>query len=246
MLDYNNINYAETPGHILGEALSLAHENGSPVDLLKTGGVGQLEKNIGDAVSGLSQGVSGWGVNKIIDGLSSAAKGLGEEGAIGSLEQIAGLADNPFMTVMLKGPKFKHHRFQWRLAPKSQEESTTIKNITDTFKKMAYPELLTLGAGGFFKYPHIVWPKFQPDAVIDKTYKFKPCVLTDVNVNYTPNDRPGFYTSSAPLEILFEIALTEIELWRGGDGDSGSGNSFPTINGDFSNVISPPLNLGNI
>lgn len=253
MKDMNSINYSTQPGHILAEAIGLAHNNGAPQDIdnaLKTGSVDGIIKNVGDAVSGTGQGVGGWSVKKALSGVRSAESLLGENGATDSVLQVAGLADNPFMTVALKGPNFKRHHFIWKLAPKNSDETNTVNQIVGTFKKMMYPELLNLGVGGFFKYPHIVWPKFQPDAVISNTYAFKPCVITNFNVNHTPNDRPGLYAdTSAPVEVDIEIGLLEIELWRGGD-DNPTGISqgnFPSIPGDFSNVQTPPgRNLGNI
>jgi hypothetical protein len=153
--------------------------------------------------------------------------------------QMLGLADNPFMTVAFKGPNFKTHSFAWRLAPKTVEESDTILNIINTFKKSAYPEILSAAVGGFYTYPKIIWPKFMPDAARNHLYNFKPCVITNINANKSPNDRPGFYAgSSAPLEIVLELGLMEIELWRNGSdgflGVTGIGNG----NGDFNNVQS--------
>jgi hypothetical protein len=49
-------------------------------------------------------------------------------------------------------------------------------------------------------------------------------------------------TTTAPVEVLVEMQLIEIELWRGGKGDRVTDGKFPTINGDFNNV----QNLGSI
>jgi hypothetical protein len=182
MKDVNSITYNTQKGHIIAEGISDLM-NGD-YDSLKTGGVDGLKTGLGKLLTVGGETATGWGVHKVIDGLNAGASLIKEDGLVDSGLQIAGLADNPFMTVALKGPEFKPHMFTWRLAPKSPEESRTIKKIIDTLKKMAYPELLTLGAGGFFKYPHIVWPKFQPDSVMDFTYKFKPCVIT--NLNFQP------------------------------------------------------------
>jgi hypothetical protein len=239
MKDANAITYNVQPGHILGEAASMAGDAVS--DIVKTGSVGDIKKSVGDLVSATGDAASGWGVNKIVQGLKAAESLVGERGLTDSALQIAGLADNPFMTVMMKGPQFKAHHFVWRFAPKSPEESRTVQRIRDMIKKVAYPELLTLGAGGFFKYPYIVWPKFQPDVLQETTYRFKPCVITDFSFNHTPNDRPGLYAgTSASVEVVFEMQLLEIELWRGGNGDRLTDGKLPTIDGDF------VTNLGNI
>jgi hypothetical protein len=241
MRDQNTINYDTQEGHILGEVGARMMNDGG-LQYLKTGAVTgkDLEQFGTDVAHDSGEAASGWAVNKAVQAAKSTESLLGEKGLTDSALQLAGLADNPFLTVALKGPSFKPHHFQWRLAPKSQEESDTIKKIIGTFKKMMYPELLTLGSGGFFKYPHIVWPKYQPDGVIDYTYAFKPCVITNFNANHSPNDRPGFYPTNASIEIVIDLALLEIELWRGGD-DQGSSTGAPTVQGDFSNVQTPPL-----
>jgi hypothetical protein len=243
MKDNNSINYDVQKGSIIAEAVStlpnLSEDVNDVASIFKTGSVGGLIDNLGSTINSVSSGASGWSVKKIVDGARDLSTGIGEGGLVDSMLQVAGLADNPFMTVALKGPNFKQHHFAWRLAPKSPEESETIRKIANTFKKMAYPEILALGAGGFFKYPAIVFPRYQPDRILgDKTYRFKPCVISDINLNYTPNDRPGFYGGTgAPIEVVLEISLREIELWKGGDDSNGTG----VVSGDFSNVQTPPV-----
>lgn len=254
MKDLNHIEYKAEEGHILAEALSMLGDELASAN--KTGGVDGLISGLTGIAKDGGYGASGWAVKKALNAARAAGSLVGEDRLVDGALQFAGLADNPFMTVALKGPSFKQHHFSWRFAPKSPAESESLKKIINTFKKVAYPELLSIGAGGFFKYPNIVWPKFQPDSVIGYTYAFKPCVVTNININYTPNDRPGFYPTTAPVEALVEIQLLEIELWRGGEDDSFLNPETgtlqkPTIPGDFQDVESPPgtgssRNLGTI
>lgn len=232
LVDHNTLGWNTNDGNFIVEALTPAFRNTS--DALKTGGVGGLmdsgKKIIGqssDALTGaVVKGVTQAGMN-ILDTFAGDNAGT-------SLLQAAGLADNPFSTVAFTGPDFKAHNFNWRLAPKSPEESKTIKDIIRIFKKAAYPELLSSDNGGFFKYPNIVWPKFQPEGVIDGLYRFKPCVITAIEANFSPNDRPGFFSESmAPVEIVVSVSLKEIELWKNGDD---SNDPRVIKNGDFSKV----------
>lgn len=244
--DNNNLNWSADDGNFLIE--SIAKGIGDYHDANKTAGVNALLQQIGnDASSALSGGAlqnarglaqNAENVLGNIPGLSSSlTNGL----AVGAL-QLAGLADNPFSTVAFHGPNFKEHMFHWRLAPKTPDESATIHQICETFKKAAYPGLLTSALGGFYKYPMIVWPKFQPDAAMNSLYLFKPCVIASVNIDKAPNDRPGFYAdTNAPLEVILELHLKEIELWRNGDGQNGT-----ISGGDFSSTPSPPTNMGQI
>jgi hypothetical protein len=71
-------------------------------------------------------------------------------------------------------------------------------------------------AGGvFFSYPEILQVKLFPKD--EYLYRFKPCVVESVSVNYAPNG-PSFYRQSqAPTAIDFSISLQEIEIWTKAD-----------------------------
>lgn len=231
--DNNTLTWTEDRSNIIVESAAAAvNEHG----LNKTGGVNSTD--VANALRGAGAAGTGAAVKVGIDALQKvsnlAPNAVGQNLVQGGL-QILGLADNPFMTVAFKGPEFKTHNFFWRLAPKTKNESDTVKNIIATFKKCSYPELLSAETGGFFKYPKIVRPRFMPSDAESYLYSFKPCVITNLNINNSPNDRPGFFPTSAPVEVVLEIQLTEIELWRNGGGINPDQN-----NGDFNNVQTPP------
>lgn len=237
--DRNNLQYNPEKGNFLVESGSKAVQDIS--DALKTGTVDGLGGTLISDAAGMAGGFAinrGIGTARALESLGNDA-GLGTAGITTGALQNLGLAENPFSTVAFSGPTFKQHQFSWRLAARTQEESVTIKKITDTFKKAAHPEILAAIAGGFYKYPMIVWPKFQPDAAMQNLYQFKPCVIVDINMNYTPNDRPGFFQDSAPIEVIVELHLMEIELWRNGSEGLGGITGIGTSAGDFSNVQSP-------
>lgn len=230
--DNNSLNWAQDKSNIIIEAVSASIN-----DMGKTGAVDA--NTVSTALNGLGAGITGAGVNlakKTLNDIGNLLPG-GSDLATGA-QQILGLADNPFMTVAFKGPDFKTHSFYWRLSPKTTAESQTILTIVNTLKKCAYPELLSAQSGGFYKYPKIVCPKFMPDEAANYLYAFKPCVITNLNINYSPNDRPGFFAgTSAPVEAVLELQLTEIELWRNGGGLQPNQG---TTTSDFSNVQTPP------
>lgn len=250
--DNNTLNYNEQGGSLIMEAVALGSRQVSNgiQNALATGGTDGLKKAFGDVVDTASSAAIGSGIRAAVD----VARGLegksstGAQGTVDGLLQVGGLADNPFNTIAFSGPAFKQHHFMWRLSPKSQSETEVIKKIVGTFKKAAYPELLTMSAGGFFKYPNIVFPKFQPDRTKNYLYEFKPCVITSINMNYSPSDRPGFFAdSSAPIEVVLEITLLEIEIWRNGDEHSIENHQLPTIkSSDFDGVEGAPLTVRDV
>ena len=121
---------------------------------------------------------------------------------------LSGITTNPFQVVLFKSPEFRRHTFSWRLVPRNLDESERIKNLVDVFK---YHSLPGLSPGAvFFSYPEVLEIKFRPT---DKyLYKFKPCVVRNVSINYAPNS-PSFYRSSnAPTAVQITISLQEIEI----------------------------------
>jgi hypothetical protein len=188
----------------------------------------------------LAGGLAGTGIQKslgVMENIESILGGGGEgkQSLVRGFMQMGGIADNPFNTIAFGGPMFKQHQFTWVLAPKSKEESELLRQIVYTFKKVAHPELLSMAAGGFFKYPYIVWPKFQPDSLGRNLYKFKPCVIVDVNIDYSQHGDVGFFHGTeAPIRAVLSLNLLEIEIWRNGNGEGLSDHRLPRISdGDF-------------
>lgn len=126
------------------------------------------------------------------------------------LQSLTGTSFNPFQTVLFKAPNFKQHSFSWRLIPKNKEESEIIKNIVNIFRYHMLPSVSQAG-GIFFGYPEILQIKLFPKD--EYTYKFKPCVVESVSINYAPNG-PSFYRETeAPTAVEFTIQVSEIEIW---------------------------------
>jgi hypothetical protein len=234
--DNNYFTWNEQESNVVAEVLSQAA--GDVMDKYLIGGVSPLDslKDPSLLTKG-GQGITGAAIGY---GVSTAANMPLIGPVVRAGMQMAGVADNKFMTMTFGGPNFKEHQFMWRLNPRNAAESATLRKIRDTFKKAAHPEILTSSIGGFWKYPMIVWPKLNPKEAAKQMYAFKPCVITSWNVNFTPNDRPGFHYDDSPIEVVIELGLKEIELWRGGNG--GVDGQLSTIkNGDFNDIDSPPV-----
>lgn len=245
--DNNHFNYSPQEGDIVLEALAKAGVADAVNQSILSGSIDPL-KNMatGDTVAGVGGAAMGIGIQKSLDlarsaeNLAFSSKGKYVDGAL----QMGGLADNPFNTIAFGGPNFKAHQFSWMLAPKTRAESEVMRKIIYTFKKAAHPELLTMAAGGFFKYPKIVWPKFQPDTLQRNLYTFKPCVIVDVNIDYTPSGAVGFFAGTeAPIRAVLTLSLLEIEIWRNGAGDQPSDIASRITGGDFNDptVPNPPI-----
>ena len=142
--------------------------------------------------------------------ISNAVGGAG--GMAAQALQMYGLAVNPFLTILFKSPTFKRHSFAWRLSPNDPKESTLLNNILTKFKYHMLPSLAGGMGGAILKYPDICNVRLMPND--SWLYKFKPCVVESISVNYVPNGNPAFYNETkAPADVQFTVNLLEIEYW---------------------------------
>jgi hypothetical protein len=142
--------------------------------------------------------------------------------------QLGGLAQNPFLTVLFKSPNFKKHQFSWKLAPNNAQESNTIRDIVNTFKSNMLPAMAPNAGGTLLTYPNIAIISLYPDESF--LYKFKPCVIESMDVNYAIGGQPSFFKgTNAPTIVQISINLLEIEYWLKEDYEDNSfrgGGSF--------------------
>lgn len=142
--------------------------------------------------------------------------------------QLGGLAQNPFLTVLFKQPNFKKHQFSWKLAPNNAQESNTIRDIVNTFKSNMLPAMAPNAGGTLLTYPNIAIISLYPDESF--LYKFKPCVIESLDVNYAVGGQPSFFKgTNAPTIVQISINLLEIEYWLKEDYENNSfrgGGSF--------------------
>jgi hypothetical protein len=127
----------------------------------------------------------------------------------------AGITTNPFQTILFEKPNFKIHSFTWKLTPKDANESNTIRNIIRTFQYHMLPGV-SEGPGLFFSFPSMVTISLFPSS--EFLYRFKPCVIDNVTVNYSPGSTPSFYRGTgAPTAVTITISLKEIEYFTNKD-----------------------------
>lgn len=165
-----------------------------------------------------------------LDGASGAAVGLADKfaGDAGKAAQAYfGVAVNPYQTVLFEKPEFKSHNFSWKFMPRDASESGTIRNIIRTFQYHMLPGV-SEGVGLFFSYPSMVVISLFPSS--DFLYRFKPCVIKSVNVNYGAAGAPSFFkTTGAPTTITMSIEMQEIEYWTNNDYSAAAFNDANAI-----------------
>jgi hypothetical protein len=193
-----------------------------PKQLVDTHSVGYKQEAIGSVTGELANAIAGGGqdtrggsiVNALVSGAAQAVGNIVKEGI--GLDPVnaglakAGLAPNQFLTVMLTGPQYKKHELSWTLSPRNKKESELIRKIIEKFNNAMAPTL----SGPFFTHPKVVTPSFTNSNVL---YRFKPCVIETMSVNYAPSGAPSFYAkTAAPDSVEIRLSLLEIEFWLSG------------------------------
>ena len=195
----------------------------------------QAENNalVGAALNALAPGVAA-GAGQDLAGIGVAA--LTDAGnalvnqAGSAIAQYYGVALNPFLTVMLQSPTFKHHSFAWQFSPQSAQESVRLQLIINTLKYNQLPSMTSFGGPSFFQYPNIFKPVIIPATA--ETYQFKFCVLENMTVNYAAGGVPSFYAGTqAPTQIQMQLNFLEIELWVQNTFAQAYSNQFTNMGG---------------
>lgn len=125
----------------------------------------------------------------------------------------AGYIFNPQQQLLFNGIDFRTYSMSFTFTPHSQAEATTIKEIIQTFKKYAAPEVVTGAAGFFFKPPGIVYIAFNSGGKENEyIQKVKKSVVESVTVNYAPNGWASVGDDGAPVQTTMTVQFKEMEL----------------------------------
>ena len=119
--------------------------------------------------------------------------------------------------------------FNWKLVPRNDAETRAIKNILQVLRGRSLPDYaakLGLTEGGasldggnisdrWLTVPHVFrlhWKNGDNGQRIDSLPKIKPCVMTDVQINYTPDNIWATYEGANPVAYDMTLGFTETEI----------------------------------
>lgn len=158
-------------------------------------------------------------------------------GEAANLARPAGYLVNSFKTVVLDQPNFREHNFTWKLGAKAFHESQTLQTILFKLRQGMTPKR-KIGRG-VLEFPNIFVMYFTPN--VQYLYKFKPCVLKSLSVNYMGGqEMPAFFNppsgsvkDSAPESVEIQTSWLELEYWIHGNSEEESdyktdGNGMPS------------------
>ena len=144
-------------------------------------------------------------------GLINAAAGVGL--AANSFSSAAtGLAANPKKEQIFKNVDFRTFSFEYTFAPRNAKEADQVKKIIKAFKVHMHPEYKDTNAY-LLIYPSefdIVY--YQGNEENLNLPRHTSCVLTEMSINYTPNNQFSTFTDGTPNIVNMTLVFKELAI----------------------------------
>ena len=140
----------------------------------------------------------------------------GSDSSLALLNRGLGRADNPFMEVLFTTMGVREFSYNFNFAPRNSDETAEIQQIIQLFRFHMAPEMqqansryLTLPSE--FDIHYMFKGKDGHGRENDYFNRITTCVLTSVDVNYTPNGVRSFEDGS-PTAIAMSLSFRETEI----------------------------------
>ena len=116
---------------------------------------------------------------------------------------------NPNMELLFNGVTLRTFRFSFKLTPRNDTESSSIKTIIKVFKKNMAPKVAKktfLATPNIFDLQYMKGGEKHPFL-----NSFKSCALTDMSVNYTGDGTYATYHDGTPVSMIMDLTFKELE-----------------------------------
>ena len=195
--------------------------------VISAAGAGQRGKKLNDVVKAATEAFDRGGANaaaQIVTGLANKITGdtISTSDVFGG---ISGVARNPNMELLFQSMELRTFDLTFKMAPYDQTDVSNMNDIIRTFKKAMLPQY-KLGEGtkvfgmendalegGFIQVPKVCAVNFMRGAGRNNYLpRYKMCAITDVNVNYTPDNVYATFNQSSPVATELKISFMETKL----------------------------------
>jgi len=184
---------------------------------------------------------SGLLIDRLITGRAGAL--LGQNSALAAFTKITGTAVNPLLEMIYKSPNLRTFQFDFIFYPRDEKESLEVQRIIERFRFHHSPELIK-EAQGFLIPPSEFDIRFYYGGFQNPNIpKIATCVLTNIDVNYSPNgfsayeipgeSQPSLGRTGMPVAISMNLQFTEKTYLTKSDFSSDS---------KFSELLDDPTN----
>lgn len=167
-------------------------------------GAGEIGRALeGDGSAARTGGLAG----EVLTALALDKGPMGKEMGIA-----AGLAANPKKEQAFKNVDFRTFNFEYNFAPRTETEAENVMAIIRAFKYHMHPEFKSSDAF-LYIYPSefdIAYYKGAGENLY--IHRHTSCVLTECNVNYTPNGVFSTFPNGMPTSINLSLTFKELML----------------------------------
>ncbi len=160
----------------------------------------------------------------VVIGGYSFAKSLMNFGMGGSmttdqlLSGVSGRIVNPNVELMYDAPELRGFNLNFKMMPRDPQEARNIFTICQTLKKAMLPSWggatkTSAFTGSLLTLPKIVSVKFMTGNNLNKfVTQYKPCAITNVSINYTPDGSYATYQDGSPVATMLSVQFKELKL----------------------------------
>ena len=136
---------------------------------------------------------------------------------------VSGTIINPNVELMYDAPELRGFNLNFKMMPRDRNEAKDIFTICQTLKRAMLPswggQTKSLGisanerTGALLTIPKVVSAKFMSGNKLNPyVTQFKPCAITNVNINYTPDGSYATYRDGSPVATMLSIQFKELKL----------------------------------
>ena len=201
-------------GTLVADTLTTAGARGS-LDAVR-----KLTNTLGGATARLNVNATAALVTKLAKGIS------GDEITEGDVfAGVKGVVRNPNVEVLFEKMSLRTFDHSFKMSPYNAEDEMMIRRIISQFKKAMLPsyeggDVFTKNGkkeslnGAFIKLPKLVQVAYmRGNSINPHLPQYKLCALTDVNVNYTPdNNYATFGSGGGPVSYELKLNFMETKL----------------------------------
>ena len=134
----------------------------------------------------------------------------GPQGAF--LSASSGIAANPLKENLFKNVDFRTFNFEYQFFPRDAAEAANVREIIKQFKLHMHPEYKD-NNNFLFIYPSEFDISYYNNGKENlNLHRHTSCVLTEMNVNYTPNGMFNSFKDGMPTQINVQLTFKELAI----------------------------------
>lgn len=171
--------------------------------------------------------MAGAGGEEVIKALSTAGKdsdvtgvgatiianlALSKAPNAGAASNALGLATNPKKEQVFKGVDFRTFQFDYQFFPRNEPEAKNVLNIIQELKYHMHPEFKDTNNFVYIYPSEFDIFYYQGGKENMNIHRHTSCVLTEMNVNYTPNGTFNTFENGMPTQINVTLNFRELAL----------------------------------